>query len=88
MTDYYSISFKPNDEEKAVPRYKIYITQDKSLYSATIVACNCDTALPPNCTGHWNLAGVEDLESLKVDVDNQIMNLNKGLDPMYSSTRW
>ena len=76
----YSVCFRPDSEDKAPPRYVVYVSTSEnspSLHSATVMAMKTDAPTPRDGSslGFWNRAAQTSPDDLIVDVNNELLRL-------------
>lgn len=89
MEEKYEVTFSPEGSNQGA-RYVVYISraQDDTHWVATIVAVNSDTPRPNDVISHWSKAGLEDIDSFKANIDNELLALNPQKEPTYSDNRF
>ena len=85
----YEVTFTP-EGEKQIARYVVYISRahDNTHWVATIVTGSSDTPCPSGVTSHWSKASLEDIDSFKAEIDNELFALNPQKEPNYSNSRF
>ena len=89
----YWVCFRPDSEDKAPPRYVVYVSTSEnspSLHSATVMAMNTDAPAPRDGSslGFWNRAAQTSPDDLIVEVNNELRELNHGKEIQRSKVRW